>query len=190
MLQQLQQQQHLCLNEKLILIQFNLISIDFVFWYFYNFIFARECTSVIRKACAVCRGWCCGRWLRIRGRFLNWRVLFWENTFQPPEKPCQNRTKSSRTIYLFHPEVAQKLVLFWENTAQPPPKEPKIMPDPSPDLPTWSPLPLSCPCLFRNKQWYLLAKRALPQCLFFITVVLMNRSGFSVLILYHGCDYE
>ena len=42
--QQLQQQQHLCLNEKLILIQFNLISIDFVFWYFYNFIFARECS--------------------------------------------------------------------------------------------------------------------------------------------------
>ena len=34
--QQLQKQQHLCLNEKLILIQFNFISIDFVFVNFFK----------------------------------------------------------------------------------------------------------------------------------------------------------
>ena len=43
--QQQLQQQHLRLNEKLILIQFNLISIDFGFWYLFKVKFARECDN-------------------------------------------------------------------------------------------------------------------------------------------------
>ena len=43
--QQLQQQQHLCLNEKSILIQLNLISIDFVFLIFLQISFVRTCMS-------------------------------------------------------------------------------------------------------------------------------------------------
>ena len=46
--QQLQKQQHLCLNEKLILIQFIFIPIDFVFFELFKIDFARECR--IRKA--------------------------------------------------------------------------------------------------------------------------------------------
>ena len=44
--QQLQKQQHLCLNEKLILIQFNFISIDIVFLIFFKVNFAREGRAV------------------------------------------------------------------------------------------------------------------------------------------------
>ena len=43
--QQQLQQQHLCLNEKLILIQFNLISIDFVFFELFSINFARQCST-------------------------------------------------------------------------------------------------------------------------------------------------
>ena len=45
---QLQQQEHQCPNEKLILIQFNLISIDFVFLNLGSLTFARECILVFR----------------------------------------------------------------------------------------------------------------------------------------------